>query len=226
METIQVKIDKGEALRYLGYKGGEISADIHCMVECCIQETIQIESSRYVCRIFALERADGLLLLQGSTCTLQGNAIREHLKDCDQCALIAATLGSEFDFSLRTAQIRDMSRAVILDSCGSAAVENICDQIEDRLRIDARKQELYLTDRFSPGYADMPLSMQKGICDVLDTKRKMGLYINDSHILIPRKSVTAVIGLSKIPQQARVRGCAFCDLSATCRLKKDGKTCG
>ena len=117
-----------------------------------------------------------------------------------------------------------MARAVILDACGSALVEQGCDEAERD--IAARFPGLYLTDRFSPGYGDLPLSLQPAICGLLDAERRVGIHVASSFLMNPSKSVTAVIGLSDKPQMARIRGCAWCAMWDTCTLRKGGKSCG
>jgi hypothetical protein len=117
-----------------------------------------------------------------------------------------------------------MAQAVILDACGSAFVEQGCDAAEEELK--KRFPDLFLTDRFSPGYGDLPLDLQPSICAALDTPRRLGLHVTGSFLLNPGKSVTAVIGLSDRPQMARIRGCAFCAMRERCTLRKGGKTCG
>ena len=117
-----------------------------------------------------------------------------------------------------------MARAALLDACGSAWVEAGCDGAERE--IAARFPGLYLTDRFSPGYGDLPLALQRDICGVLDAPRRLGVQVGDSLLLNPAKSVTAVIGLSETPQPARVRGCGFCAMRESCQYRKGGTTCG
>ena len=146
------------------------------------------------------------------------------LAQCDQAVLLACTLGTKFDAMVRSAQVRDMARAVILDACGSALVEQGCDEAERD--IAARFPGLYLTDRFSPGYGDLPLSLQPGLCAVLDAERRVGIHVTSSFLMNPGKSVTAVIGLADKPQMARIRGCAWCVMRNTCTLRKGGKSCG
>lgn len=82
-----------------------------------------------------------------------------------------------------------------------------------------------MTDRFSPGYGDFSIGMQGEICRVLDTARKIGVTVNESGILIPRKTITAVLGVSKHPQTKRTSGCAVCDLFETCSYRREGRTC-
>ena len=117
-----------------------------------------------------------------------------------------------------------MDRAALLDACGSAWVEAGCDEVQ--AEISDRFPDLYLTDRFSPGYGDLPLSLQRDICGSLDAPRRLGVQVTDSLLLNPSKTVTAVIGLSDRPQPARIRGCGFCNLRETCQYRKGGKTCG
>jgi hypothetical protein len=60
----------------------------------------------------------------------------------------------------------------------------------------------------------------------LNMEKLLGLHVTDSLMLNPVKSVTAVIGIADTPQMARIRGCAYCALKETCRLRKGGKHCG
>ena len=162
--------------------------------------------------------------LSGSGVTLTGKTAQTMLAQCHQAALLCCTLGGEFEALLRRTQARDMAQAAILDACGSAYVESGCDAAQEELA--QRFPSLYLTDRFSPGYGDLPLSLQPAICSVLDTQRRLGVQTTQHFLLNPGKSVTAIIGLSDRPQMARVRGCAYCSMQETCALRKGGHHCG
>jgi hypothetical protein len=146
------------------------------------------------------------------------------LDGCEKVVLLACTLGLEFDARLRAAQARDMSKAVILDGCGSALVEQGCEEAEREIAL--RFPGMYLTDRFSPGYGDLPLSLQPQILQALDAQRRLGIVVSPSLLMTPAKSVTAIIGLSSVPQMARIRGCEYCSMKETCALRKGGKHCG
>ena len=163
-------------------------------------------------------------LLPEAELVLPGADAAKMLEQCDQVVLMACTLGTQFETLLRREQARDMSRAVILAACGSAWVEAGCDQVEQELAHCLPNR--YRTDRFSPGYGDLPLSLQPKICAALDTQRRLGLYVTESYLMNPSKSVTAIIGLSDWPQMARIRGCAYCSMRETCKLRVGGKHCG
>jgi hypothetical protein len=178
---------------------------------------------RYVCRLFPLRRENGDFYLQGASVVLRGESVRAMLEDCDAAFLLLCTLGAAFDNALRATEARDMSKAAILDACGSALTEYGCDAAEREL--SARCPGRFLTDRFSPGYGDIPLSLQADICALLDAPRRLGVCVTDSMTLNPRKSVTAIVGVASRPQRARVRGCAYCAMKDTCALRKSGANC-
>ena len=179
-------------------------------------------------RLFTLQhQPDGSIALLDHThqpvLTLTGTLAASLLRDCHQAALLLATLGTPFDAMLRTQQARDMAQAAILDACGNVLVEEACDLLEQEIHQQA--SDLYLTDRFSPGYGDLPLSLQPGILRALDATRQAGVYLTESLLMNPSKTVTAILGLSHQPQGAKIRGCACCSLRNTCTIRKDGKRC-
>lgn len=213
-------MNTGEALRYLG--AANPSEELRRQAE-EIAGGIR-EKPRYTYRVFALTRTLEGIVLDGSGVVLAGRMAETMLSECGQAALLACTLGAEFDRRLRGMQVRDMASAVILDACGSALVEEGCDAAETELA--GRFPERFLTDRFSPGYGDLPLDVQPEICAALDTPRRLGLYVTGSLLMNPMKSVTAIIGLSDRPQAARIRGCGHCRLREDCPYRKGGKHCG
>ena len=211
-----------EAMRYLG--AGEGDDALRRQLAAVASELTAALEPRYVYRVFDLARENGDILLAGTGVRLTGATASTMLAQCCRAALLACTLGPGFDTLLRKEQARDMGRAVMLDACGSAWVESGCNAAEEELR--ARLPGLFLTDRFSPGYGDLPLDIQPAVCAALDAGRRVGIHVSDSFLMNPMKSVTAVIGISDRPQMARVRGCAYCAMAASCRLRKGGKHCG
>ena len=212
-------ISKDEVMRYLGYKGGTVEQELDDMIESAIAEIIEVAAVRSVFRIFDIDRD---MNLGGSVCRLEGGDIAKHLKECSKCVLMAVTLGMDVENLIRKAQISDMAKALILDAAATAAVESVCDELEAEIA----KEYRYITSRFSPGYGDMPLKMQKSIAAVLDTARRIGLTVTDTDILLPRKSVTAIIGISENEINKEKRSCESCNLKETCSFRKEGKACG
>ena len=211
-----------EAIRYLGAGAGD--ENLRRQAAAVAAELTAALKPRYVYRVFDLEREEKTIRLAGTGVRLTGTTASTMLAQCLRAALLACTLGPGFDAMLRREQARDMGRAVMLDACGSAWVESGCDAAEEELR--ARLPGWFLTDRFSPGYGDLPLCIQPEVCAALDAGRRVGIHVSDSFLMNPMKSVTAVIGIADRPQMARVRGCAHCAMAASCQLRKGGKHCG
>ena len=219
------KINKQEVFRYLGAKGGEMSDSIMKMVDLCIQKVIENDRSRYVYKEFPLRSQNGSLYLEGTSFHLQGMDIGRLLKECHSVLLIAVTLTEAADRWIRREQIKDMARAVVMDACCSVAVEAVCDQVQADLAEVYEKKGRYLTDRFSPGYGDMPLNQQADVIDALDANRRIGLTLSESHLLIPTKSITGIVGIANSPQPQKIRGCAFCLMKNHCVYRKKGVRC-
>ena len=117
-----------------------------------------------------------------------------------------------------------MADAVLLDAAGSAAIEAVCDAFCADLA--AELAPWHLTGRFSPGYGDYPLEEQKAVFRLLDVTRRIGVNLTESGLMIPQKSVTALIGVSDTPQENRRSGCGDCLGRFACVYRKEGKSCG
>lgn len=209
-------VNPNEVLLYLGYRGGGVPEEQAQLIHRCIRDVLSAARPRLVYRVFPVSAGQ----LNGAALTLEGEDIRRHLEGCAQAVLMAATLGPDVETLLLRSEVTDMARAVVLDSVASAATENVCDNLEADLRQEYKAQDLYLTDRFSPGYGDLPITLQAPLCEVLDTRRRIGLTVSGSGILLPRKSVTALLGVSNTPRTRRFSGCANCSLFHSCDRRK------
>lgn len=210
-----------EVLRYMGATGAE--AECRARVAQVLAVAQRQFPPRYVYKMSTVERCeDGFFLPEIPLC-LPGQLAERMLGECHHAAVLVCTLGLRFEQQTRASQARDMAEAVVLDACGSALVEAGCDQAEKELQ--QRFPGIYLTERFSPGYDDLPLSLQPAICAALDSHRRLGVHVSATCMLTPQKSVTAVIGLADHPQPAHIRGCAYCALRRQCTLRKEGRSC-
>lgn len=156
---------------------------------------------------------------------LLGEDIACHLKGCGECVLLACTLGAGVDAAQRAANAADMAYAVVLDALASVLAEQMAGAAEQALREQAQGEGLFLTGRFSPGYGDYPIELQNELLRFMDAPRRIGLCATPTHLLTPRKSITAVLGLARHPVTGRRAGCAHCALRERCTYRKEGKTC-
>ncbi|MBP1549121.1 MAG: methionine synthase, partial [Oscillospiraceae bacterium] len=169
------------------------------------------------------EWQDNSVKLSGYTLSLNGNNISAHLDGCCGAVLLAATLGNSVDKLLRQIQTQDMAKAVILDAMASAAIEQVCDEAEKE--ISARLGNKHFTWRFSPGYGDFPIEVQKDFLTALNAQKVIGLCASQSGMLTPTKSVTAVIGVHEKSVQQQKHSCESCNMRDRCNYRKTGGTC-
>ncbi len=207
-----------EALRYLGVKGAP-PEDVRRQVEQAFAGLLPLCQPRWVWRAVDKQALPGLGLL------LPGQDIHTLLRECDRVVLFALTLGPGPEALIRREGLRSPTAALILDACASAACEQACDDLQGQLEGQLCADGIFPTDRFSPGYGDLPLEVQKPLLELLDAQRRCGITLSDTCIMTPRKSVTAIFGLADRPQGKRARGCAFCSMNQNCSFRKAGITC-
>ena len=216
-------MDINEILRYMGCPPEQAAPQTRTLAEQAAVQMEQTARPRSVFREFGLSiTGDGVLLESGLL--LPGRDLAQHLAGCDRAVMLAVTLSAQADALIRRAESRDMALALALDCAAAALVEEVCDRLEGE--IFAKYPGCHFPFRFSPGYGDLPLSVQSGLLALLDAPRKIGLCANENHILTPRKSVTALIGVSREPVGRAVRSCQSCPGREGCQYRKSGGHCG
>lgn len=212
-----------EVLRYMGCPPEQAAPQTRALAEQAAAQMEQTARPRSVFRESGLSiTGDGVLLESGLL--LPGRDLAQHLAGCDRAVMLAVTLSAQADALIRRAESRDMALALALDCAAAALVEEVCDRLEGE--IFAKYPGCHFPFRFSPGYGDLPLSVQSGLLALLDAPRKIGLCANENHILTPRKSVTALIGVSREPVGRAVRSCQSCPGREGCQYRKSGGHCG
>lgn len=217
------RIDRAEAFRYMGHKGGVLPESMDALADECEQRLLTAVTPKFVYAVFDIEHTENGVAVSGTPLVLKGNDIAAHLRDCERCVLFAATLGAGADSVIRGYESAAMEKAVIADCMASAAIEQVCDLSEAEIR--EKLPDMHFTWRFSPGYGDLPLDVQRDFLNVLNAQRRIGLTVTESLILIPRKSVTAIIGVSEREIPKGRRGCAVCNMKDVCVLRKNGMHC-
>lgn len=210
------QIDLRQAARYFG-EPGEPDAATLALLARVAPPVLAAAMPRAVWR-----RCDVAELAAGF---LQGQDVPAHLSDCDEALLLAVTLGAGVDRQIRLSGIGDIAAGVAADALASALAEQSADQAEALLRQRITAEGRYLTCRYSPGYGDWPVTVQPQAAELLDAGRQIGLYVTDTALMTPRKSVTALLGVSRRPVTGHLAGCGHCALRDRCEYRKRGKTC-
>ena len=183
------EIDKKEVLRYAGAKGGD--REILALLDRLIKESESSLSYKVCYSRFPISVLGDSIDLGFAKASSHSLALC--LKDCCEVIVFCATVGVELDRLIRRYSLTSPSAATMLQAFGSERVEALCDAFCDDMAKETGKE---LRPRFSPGYGDLPLELQKDIFTCLEPS-KIGVALSENLFMTPSKSVTAIIGIKK-----------------------------
>ena len=193
-----------EAVRYLGFGRNEADERTLELIQQSFKDLEQEAGPKSILN----HTEDGRLVI--GQMEIQSKSLSRNLKGCRQVVLFGATLGAGVDRLMRRISLTDMARAVILQSCAAAMLEEYCDECQKKIAAELEEEHLYLRPRFSPGYGDFDICYQEPVVRMLNCAKTIGLTLTDSFMMTPTKSVTAVIGISTQKDRCPISGCEVC----------------
>ncbi len=209
-------MDKREILRYLGAPSDSGSLD--ALLERAQREVRAAAAPRSLFRRFPLEVEPGVVRVGGAA--FASRDLAGHLRGCGEAFLFALTLGPGVDALIRRYNLTELPFVPVLQACAAAYTEECADSAQRELESWAAERGLYLRPRFSPGYGDFPLEAQKFFFSALDITKKIGISLTDSFLMVPMKSITAVLGVSADPSLCHVGKCMTCPAD-NCPFRKE-----
>lgn len=192
--------------RYLGMARAAEDPAVAALVDECLPDFLDSVHCRG-CYTRVAVRINGEDVDFGAA-QVSSASLSRHLAGCAEAILFAATLGPQADLQRRRAAVTSPAKALVLDAMGSAAIEAFCDQLCDEWA--KNNSALRLRPRFSPGYGDLPLSFQKELLALLDSGRKAGITLSSALLMVPQKSVSAIVGMGQTGCAMGVHNCADC----------------
>ncbi len=122
-------------------------------------------------------------------------ALMRNLAGCSGVVIFAATIGSGVDRLIRRYERTQQALGVMLQAYGAERAEALCDTFNKEVSDSAAAFGLEARPRFSPGFADLPITVQPDILAITDAGRRLGITLNSSFLMAPSKSVTGIIGI-------------------------------
>lgn len=197
-----------EAARFLGYHGTQPDETVAAMIDDCIAEVEAAAVPKSIHERFPLIfTEDGF---QVASLHLRSRSLQRNLAGCEEVYLFAATLGIAVDTLIRRTALMDSAKGAVMQAAAAAVIEAFCDGENEQLRKEAAVEGLFLRPRFSPGYGDLSLACQRDFLNLLKAQKNIGLTVTDSGLMVPVKSVTAIIGISRENSACHLQGCEIC----------------
>lgn len=216
-----MRIDTKEVVRYLGLKGGQaLDARWRERVAETVAEAEELVQPAFSWRTYPVARAgEQEIALAGTDLTVTGARMVRRLVGAEQITALAVTCGPALEEAAAAAFARgEYTRGAILDAAGSAAAEALADEVNDSVAAEAQARGYCLLPRVSPGYADWDLTVQPRLLKAAGAEN-LSIGLTKALLLVPRKSVTAVIAWTKRPRTEE-SGCRACPRTS-CRYRRE-----
>ena len=191
--------DYSEIARYLGYQKISVPDEqVSALIKAAADEMLEIIQPQSVYEDFDLsveyDEEKGLGSVAFSDVKIKSKDLARNLRECSKVVLFASTLGAQCDQLIRRAQIKDQVKAAVFQATGAMYIEKCVDLLNEKIKEEAAALGKSTRPRFSPGYGDLSLQVQKSFFRFLPCQR-IGLTLMDTLIMSPEKSVTAFVGV-------------------------------
>ena len=231
----ETAVNRREILRYMRCdSGGSDDEKINSLLDECLAELLPELVYKVCWREFPIAKAADTAVTGGSAAdgskagsldlgfmVTKSQGLARNLCGCEKLVLFAATIGLAPDRLIAKYGRLSPVKALCMQAIGAERIESLCDMFCTELAETYAEEGLSLRPRFSPGYGDFPLEAQESVFKALDCHRKIGLSLNDSLLMSPSKSVTAIVGLCSADAQAACgTSCSSCD-KADCLFRKN-----
>lgn len=201
-----------EILRYSGARDME---GLYELVEDAISQAKEVLTYKVCYGEFPVSINDDEVMLP--SLRIKSKALAKNLSSCEKILIFGATVGIGIDRLIAKYGGLSPAKALILQGIGAERIEALCDTFCS----DMKKEYGKIKPRFSPGYGDLDISVQKDIFRLLDCHRKIGLTLNESLLMSPSKSVTAIVGIGECEKEEK-SGCETCT-KTNCEFRKKRK---
>lgn len=217
-------IDASETRRYAGLSKAENFSD-QSINEACEEAGLLIEV-RGIWNVYEYDSARRLILSEPPF-LIEGQSIVKHLSGCERVICMAVTVGEAIERVMTDKfRRREYMPAMLLDAAATSAVEQAADQTEQAIKQTIEREGFKMRSRYSPGYGDWDLTAQTELFR-LSGAASIGMKLSTALMLMPRKSITAIIGLTRSSARSdrdqsdrSDHNCAECD-KLDCPMRSD-----
>lgn len=214
-----MQIEENEVLRYLGFRGNSPDGNTRALIREISRQIITETHPKHLWQRDTLHwKADGSCVFHGIS--INSRSFRQHLGDCKEAVLFAATLGMEADRWQNRYSRLEISKAAVWHAASAAALESYCSQVQPEIAASFSDRKWYFRSGFSPGYGDFSLELQGALLQLLDAGKILGITLTGGGLMQPEKSVVMFLGMSTSPDTCMKKSCAACE-NTECIYRRD-----
>jgi hypothetical protein len=193
---VGVKLARRQVVRALGYVGRrQPPSGISSLVDEYVTGAGQLIDARYWYGLEDVTVVEGLTSVIRDSVAFESRVVAGLLERCSKIIVFLTTIGGELEAKVRNlAEDGSLVHAYVLDAVGSIAAEQVAGHVETLAAEMARAEGLVAGRRFSPGYCDWNITQQKSLFRLAEA-HSIGVALSELNLMIPRKSVSGIIGL-------------------------------
>ena len=181
-------INKNEVTRYCS---GRSDSNFSKIIDECIAEATPFLSYKLCFAEFGVSVSDESVSFPFARA--KSRDLAKNLAGFESCVIFCATVGVGIDRLITKYTTVSPVKSLVFQGIGAERIEALCDAFCKETEGNYKQ----IKPRFSPGYGDLDLSFQHEIFKVLQCSKKIGVTLNESLLMSPTKSVTAIIGVKK-----------------------------
>ena len=203
---IPFEINRKELYIYAGYDAKTTPSDeVLSLIDECIAEVKAVAQLRAILKWCPIPRekdeAGEKLLGEFSIgdFAIKSEALGKNLSGCKDAILVGATLSPSVDLLLHRYAKLQVAKSLLMQATAGAHIEAYLDEIQRGIKKRIEPEGLTLRPRFSPGFADFGTEYQPAFLRAINAEKQLGITLaKDSNMMVPSKSVTAVMGICKL----------------------------
>ena len=169
------------------------------LAEQALVEGLQLIKPVATYRVLPVENLGADRFTLAGNLWLTGSFVAQHLAGAQQIALLVCTLGAGFENKIAELAQENPAYTFALDGFGSVAATALRVAVCDEMKAESKVSGLFTSIPLIPGMNNWPVDVgQPQIFAALDTAR-IGVCLNESAQMTPRKSISMLIGISPSP---------------------------
>ena len=223
IRDIPLSLKTGAVLRRQGLGG---KAKVRPEIKKLIKELLASVESNHLLEPSAAYEYYPVTGMNGTQISLKGDkalhgpALPAIFPEAKEMAVIICTIGLKLeerasDYTKNGEALRGM----MLDGIGSAAIDMLVPEVLRPIAAEVASRSYEISSPVNPGMPGFAMTEQWNLME-LSQAHEIGVSLTQSGILIPRKSVSMVVGIGpKMTQWTQAQVCARCSLRETCLYK-------
>jgi hypothetical protein len=221
LTEFEISLEAADVLQGQGVPPSRASDRLWAAARDVLEESHELVAPAAIYTILPVRRFEHQEVSLESGAVLSGALAARALAGASQVALAVCTVGPALEERMSDLfAAGDAVRAVALEGAGVAAVRQVSTQLGVFICDAATARGLQVGMRASPGQEGWSIQQQRVLFGLVPAE-EIGVQLTSSCLMLPRKSVSFVIGLGP-EMRADSVPCDFCSKRDRCQWRRSG----